>query len=228
MKVIDLFSGLGGFSQAFVDRGHAVTRYDLDPQFKAVPHTVLADVLNLTADDLKGADIILASPPCTHFSIAAVYRHWPKGIPTEETLQQIELVKHTINIIEEANPTYWLLENPVGKLRTVIGKPAITQYWGCWGDNVLKPTDLWGKYPPVDWRPRSTATYEKAPRGSKKGVQGINLASFKKNPHSYIKPRDPALRALIPYDFSLAVCLAAEGKSMQTTLDKFTTLGVDE
>ena len=33
MKVLDLFSGLGGFSQAFKDRGHKVTTLDNNPEF---------------------------------------------------------------------------------------------------------------------------------------------------------------------------------------------------
>lgn len=221
MKVIDLFSGLGGFSEAFVTRGHNVIRYDNDSRFAEVPHTIIKDILELTADDLRGVDIILASPPCTHFSVAALYHHWPKGRPTIATLEQIELVKYTIQIIKEANPEYWILENPRGMLRRAIGKPAITQYWGNWGMNALKPTDLWGKLPPVEWRNKDCAQYEKAPRGSKKGVQGINISSFKGNKFSYNIPRDSALRALIPYDFSLAVCLAAEGNSPQRTITEW-------
>jgi len=39
MEVVDLFSGLGGFSQAFLDRGHEVERYDNNPKFSQVPNT---------------------------------------------------------------------------------------------------------------------------------------------------------------------------------------------
>lgn len=227
MKVYDLFSGLGGFSQAFVDRGHNVTRFEYDRKFAKVPHTIIKDVWDLTANDLRNADIILASPPCTHFSVAAVSRHWPKGEPTEATLQQIALVKHTLEIIEVANPKYWILENPRGMLRNVIGKPAITTYWAAWysmkdptvkeyGVWPKKPTDLWGRLPPIDWK--LPMIWQKAPRGSKLWVQGINAANFARNPFSYIMPRSPALRAIIPYDFSLAVCLAVEGNSPQQTL----------
>ena len=222
MEVIDLFSGLGGFSQAFVDRGHNIERYDLNERFKEVPHTTIKDVMELTPIDLEHADIILASPPCTHFSIAAVYHHWPKGTPTEATLQQIELVKHTVKLIKEVNPEYWILENPRGMLQKILGKPAITQYWGSWGMGCLKPTHLWGKLPPVDWRTRESARYEKAPRGSKKGIQGKTFWKHRRGFAWAIK-RNPAERALIPYDFSLAVCLAVEGNSPQSTLEDFIT-----
>ena len=206
MEVVDLFSGLGGFSQAFMDRGHKVERYDFDEKFKDIPHTTIKDVLELTPIDLEHADIILASPPCNHFSIASVYHHWPKGEPTEATLEQIKLVKHTACIIKEADAEHDIMENPRGKMRDprVLGKPDMTTFWGAWGATWLKPTDLWGKLPPIDWRSKDCATWEKAPRGSKKGIQG--------------QVGNPALRALIPYDFSLAVCLAAEGNSLQETL----------
>ena len=208
MKCIDLFSGLGGFSQAFLDRRHDVLRVDNNDRFKDIPFTVITDVLMLTAENLKNTDIILASPPCTHFSFAAVTkngsRHWPKGIPTKATLEQIELVKHTIRIIKAAEPKYWILENPRGRLRKVIGAPAMTTYWAAWGTPYLKPTHLWGNLPPIDWK--QPMKWDSNPSGGVgSGIDG---------PY----PRDPAKRALIPYEFSLAVCLAAEGLSAQETL----------
>ena len=203
MKVIDLFSGLGGFSQAFVDKGHDVTRYEYDERFKDVPYTIIEDVLNLWSSDLTGADIILASPPCQHFSVAAVYHHWKNGEPTAATLEQIELVKHTIKIIKEAAPKYWMLENPRGMLRRVLGKPNKFIYMAAYGKKSKKPTDLWGIFPPIDWL--EPFVWEKAPRGSDSGTQNNALT--------------PAERALIPYDFSMAVCLAAEGNSQQETLE---------
>lgn len=203
MKVLDLFSGLGGFSQAFLDRGHDVTRYEYDERFKEVSCTIIKDVWDLTSGDLKDADIILASPPCNHFSIASVYVHWIRGEPTEETKEQIRLVKHTVNIIARANPKYWMLENPRGMLRRVLGKPDKYIPMCAYGKTAYKPTDLWGNFPPVEWK--SPLKWEKAPRGAKTGTQDNSLT--------------PAERALIPYDFSLAVCLAVEGNSPQQTLE---------
>ena len=202
MKVLDLFSGLGGFSQAFLDRGHDVIRYEVNPRFKDVPNTIIKDVWNLTPDDLKGADVILASPPCTHFSIAAVRWHWPSGKPSERTLEQIALVKHTIHIIIEADPVYWVLENPRGMLRHVLGPPVVTTYWAAWGMPYLKPTDLWGKLPMLEWS---------------KPVTWVSLSE------KDLRSPDAAKRALIPYAFSQALCEAIEdGTGWQTSIDAFT------
>ena len=205
MRVIDLFSGLGGFSQAFVDRGHDVTRYEYDEQFKDIPYTIIKDIWYLTATDIRQSDIIIASPPCNHFSIAAVSHHWPDGIPTKATLEQIDLVRHTIALCRESCSTYWILENPTGMLRNVIGKPDKFIYLGAWSKKNKKPTDLWGKFPPIDWL--LPHKWIEAKRGSKTGVQDPSLS--------------PAERALIPYEFSLAVCLAAEGNSSQQTLGEY-------
>jgi len=51
--VIDLFSGLGGFSQAFLDRGHYVERYDFNPEFENIPNTIIKNVFDMSPIDLE-------------------------------------------------------------------------------------------------------------------------------------------------------------------------------
>ncbi|RLB76543.1 MAG: hypothetical protein DRH24_17720 [Deltaproteobacteria bacterium] len=242
LVVIDLCSGLGGFSQAFLDRGHRVTRYDNDPRFEAIPNTVIEDVFNLTAEDLREADIVLASPPCQVFSCAAAWRYWYNGRPKEDRREHVEnqiaLVKHIVKIIHGADPPYWVLENPRGLLRKVLGPPAVTTFWAAWGAPYLKPTDLWGKIPAIDWRiPRKwVSDTHGRHRGVQETVQQIRerykamrlegmgslaIWSRQRRQHSQdvreqykpLIPLDadgPALRSLIPYQFSLALCHAVE------------------
>jgi len=69
MRVLDLFSGLGGFSEAFKDRGHFVITFDIDPDFHA---DWVCDVGELNT--LPKADAILASPPCQCFSMMSLAR----------------------------------------------------------------------------------------------------------------------------------------------------------
>lgn len=75
MRVLDLFSGMGGWSQAFLDRGHTVLRIDNDSRFANVPHTALADILTSHLPTVGNWDVILASPPCQAFSLAASSTH---------------------------------------------------------------------------------------------------------------------------------------------------------
>lgn len=207
MKVLDLFSGLGGWSSAFLQRGHSVTTVDIEPRFKC---SLTADVLNLKAIDLGGAgtyDLILASPPCEAFSVASLGHHWMGGkeayVPrTDAARKAIVLTEHTVHLIRSLAPKAFLIENPRGMMRKLqvmqpLDRRTITycQY----GETRMKPTDLWGGFPSsLTFRPmckNGDPCHERAPRGAKTGTQGIKGA---------------AARAVIPYRLSEAVCLAME------------------
>jgi len=65
---IDLCSGLGGFSQAFEnDPEWEVVRIDVNPKFRP---TIVADVRYLPLREDLHPELLVASPPCEHFSIA--------------------------------------------------------------------------------------------------------------------------------------------------------------
>ena len=116
MKVLDLYSGLGGWSAAFKDRDHEVVT--LDNNYKFNP-TYTRDITQLTDLSQFGSfDIILASPPCQAFSIASVYLHWKGGVPDKAAQRSIALVKRTLMLIEMAQPKFWVMENPRGMLTT--------------------------------------------------------------------------------------------------------------
>lgn len=217
MKVLDLFSGLGGWSQAFKDRGHEVVTVDNEARFNP---TVCNDIMKVHAKPLEMMyghfDVILASPPCNCFSVMSISRHWNinKTPKDQATIDSIELVGHTIELILGLHPRFWILENPRGMMRNVLGMPSVTTYFGSWLDKetldlmksksgekhfhknyfVLKPTDLWGVLPKsVDWS--KPTKWVKASRGARTGTQGVKRAE---------------LRALIPYGLSLVVCIACE------------------
>lgn len=142
---VDLCSGLGGFSQAFIDAGWEVIRIDNDPKFKDVPNTMIADVCDLeTIKNIIGerkVNVVLASPPCERFSIAMPT--WPKkGIG-----KALSIVGACLEIIVELKPEYWMLENPKGRLRWFLGKPRQSIHLNSLGYRTLKPTDLWGNIP---------------------------------------------------------------------------------
>lgn len=138
---IDLCSGLGGFSQAFVDAGWEVIRIDHDEKFKNIPFTVIADVCDLEKiKDIVGereVDIIVASPPCERFCLGP---QWPKhGIG-----KALEIVGCCLELIVYFRPKHWVLENPKGRLRWFLSKPKTTIMQRDYGNTLPKPTDLWG------------------------------------------------------------------------------------
>jgi site-specific DNA-cytosine methylase len=151
MNVLDLFSGLGGWSASFKDRNHKVITLDIEPKFNP---TICKNILDVTAQDLKKYgqfDIILASPPCNCFSVASIRYYWKNKRPNDKTKESIKLIGHTIKLILELYPSFWILENPRGMMRHVLGKPSVTTYYAAYGLPYLKPTDLWGVLPNIEW-----------------------------------------------------------------------------
>ncbi|MFN4287552.1 MAG: DNA cytosine methyltransferase [Brevundimonas sp.] len=73
---IDLFCGLGGWTEGLLSEGWRVRGYDIeaheygDERYPA--ELVLADVMSLHGADLAEAELIVASPPCTEFSYMAM------------------------------------------------------------------------------------------------------------------------------------------------------------
>ena len=214
MKVLDLFSGLGGWSQAFKDRGHEVVTVDIEKRFNP---TICKDIMELTSKDFEQYgqfDVILASPPCNCFSIASVYRHWNKDgtSKSEEEIKSIRLVLHTICLIQSLRPKFWIMENPTGMLRKIIGLPHYNIAQCQYGRSVMKPTDLWGRLPSsfIAKKCRAGNTdHEKATRSSKNGIQGI-LSSLDKG-------MSVSERAMIPYGLSLVVCKSCENELEQNS-----------
>jgi len=237
MQVLDLFSGLEGWSAPFRERGHDVVTLDLDPKFGADHQVDFLTVDSLESLERSGRfDIVLASPPCDTFSTGSFRHHWrcettclrcarpmervggerwdhPENghLPLPERPYTFSpktgqakvgqaLVLHTLALIEDYEPKIWVMENPRALMRKIVPDEFIrtTVTWCQYGDTVMKPTDLWGGFPP-GFEARSCKNgdpcHEAAPRGAKTGTQG---------------KKDAAARGKIPYGLALEVCLAAE------------------
>lgn len=205
MIVFDFFAGTGSSTKAFEDAGHTVIKFELDEQFQADMHV---DIMNLTADALLQRfgrpDFIWASPPCTAFSVASIGRHWntdhtPK---TFAAVQSMKLVAHTRTLIEALDPRDgFVIENPRGKLRKLPMLDGLTRHtvtYCAYGDDRMKPTDLWTTV--KDWQPRPLCKngdpcHESAPRGAKTGTQGRGGAR---------------LRSMVPYELGEEILKAME------------------
>jgi DNA (cytosine-5)-methyltransferase 1 len=135
MKVLDLFSGAGGFSSGFVRMSGSHLAVDIDPvalQTYSLNYppakTLQKDVGSLHSIELErelgGApDIVIASPPCEEFSqanpdsaVSAAERIYGTGTA--------RLVLDTIRIIGDLSPKVFLIEN-VAALIKAGGKEIV-------------------------------------------------------------------------------------------------------
>ncbi len=148
---LDLFSGFGGASEAFVqDLDHwSVLRIDNNPLLGGVPFTVIDDIENI-ANNIFGPqnikekiDVIWASPPCTEFSLGY---NSPRSIAGRNGIAyepNMELLNASLKIIEIVKPKFWIIENVVGSIRyfrELLGEPR----------QIIGPYVLWGNFPLLD------------------------------------------------------------------------------
>ena len=84
---------------------------------------------------------VIANPVCTEFSTA---RSDGKARNPEEGMK---LVIECQRIIKEANPTFWVIENPArGVLRHYLGEPRYKYEPWWYGSPWTKQTALWGNF----------------------------------------------------------------------------------
>ena len=75
-KAVDLFCGLGGWTEGLIAEGYAVTGYDIEAHEygdqKYPAKLVLRDVLTIHGSEFNDAALIVASPPCQAYSYMAM------------------------------------------------------------------------------------------------------------------------------------------------------------
>jgi len=82
---IDLFCGLGGWTDGLLAEGYDVVGFDIEQHIygdKRYPaQLVIQDVLTLHGSQFKGAALIVASPPCQGYSYRAMPWKRAKALP---------------------------------------------------------------------------------------------------------------------------------------------------
>jgi len=156
MKVLDLCSGLGGFSEAFIAAGHNVLRIDNNPLLSNVAETKLMCIFEFRdwieenlGHAFEDIDVILFSPPCYEFSLAfnaprAIHSRESPGIPYEPDMS---IFHCGLDIIRMLKPKCWVLENVRGAspyFSEVIGNPRqINDAYFFWGNfPSFRPADF--------------------------------------------------------------------------------------
>ena len=193
-KVLELFSGSRSIGKVAEKNGCEVFSVDN----VAYPNTNwVGDILDFDYFATEIPDVIWASCPCTDFSVACIGKKWVSGTEfTPKTdLLGIKLFEKTLEIIKyylELNPNLiWWVENPRGKMRKAphwktIPHTRHTVMYCQYGDNRMKPTDLWTnadgfvaktcknyKYDSTGNVLNRHCHHESAQRGSVSGTQGL-------------------------------------------------------
>ena len=115
MKIIDLFSGIGGFALGFQRAGFHFTEHyfsEIDKSaianykknFPNAKH--IGDITTIQPADIAGADIITFGSPCQDFSLAG-RREGLKG-------NKSSLIKKAITLIAHVRPSLFIWENVKG------------------------------------------------------------------------------------------------------------------
>lgn len=158
---IDLFSGLGGASSAFVDDERwRVLRLDNNPKLlEFAPDTVMCDIadtdatLRIIDEWLQGMVaehgpcrrlVVWASPPCIEFSQAFSAPRPTARREGRHFEPSMACVTATQILIEELMPEVWFVENVAGAVHDF--EPIFGHYRQRHG-----PFFLWGNFPFVDF-----------------------------------------------------------------------------
>ncbi len=174
--ILDLCGGTGKWSEPYKDAGYDVRvvtmpKYDLFTYFE----------YSYFINNIYG---ILFAPTCTMFSLARTTAKTPRDLKGG-----MKLVDRGMYIIQNVmtNPgntlKFWAMENPVGYLRKVIGKPPLTFNPMDYGANYSKRTDLWGYYNMPKKNKYIMTEQEKA-------LCSVNNRELPKLPNGYILPND--------------------------------------
>jgi site-specific DNA-cytosine methylase len=110
LTVLDLFCGMGGWSEPFIEDRDEVWGIDIkDYGYRG--KLIQEDIRNLDGYSFTDMDLIIGSPPCNEFSIARSWDlAWP-GRKERDPEAGLKLVAEFQRFVKEAQPRFWAWEN---------------------------------------------------------------------------------------------------------------------
>lgn len=179
--ILDLCGGTGSWSKPYRDAGYDVRLVTLLEQ----------DVRTyLPPANVHG---ILAAPPCTEFAVSGA--RWWAGKDPALLDEAVEIARACLGIVAIANPRWWAIENPIGRIREMVpelGPPLLTFDPCDYGDGYTKRTQVFGHFRPpfklaLVAAPDRTYIHHQPPGPRRQEVRsatppGFAAAFFKANP----------------------------------------------
>lgn len=199
MRMIDVFSGFGGQSEAMLNHGWEVKRIDNNMLLNMVPNITIQDAqsfldeckLLVEAYGLPYLDYLHFSPPCLEFSNAYNSPKTRASRNGEEYKPSLDLIYICLEIIDTLKPRFWSIENVLGAV------PYFEPILGPYRQHI-GPYYYWGTFPlvsmPKDWRPPKKNESDPGPSN----------------------PLRANFRAIIPYEISNAFRCAIESQLQLT------------
>lgn len=145
--LIEFFSGTKTLSNTFKSHGWKTLTIDIN---KELEPDLCLDILHFKPDilppDFKKPSVLWFSPPCTHFTVMQINKHFKNGKPaSSKVFLSLALAYKCLEIIKQLKPTYYFIENPRGMLRKIDFMqelPRKTVTYCQYGENYQKPTDI--------------------------------------------------------------------------------------
>lgn len=170
---IDLFCGLGGWTEGLLSEGWDVLGFDIerhqygDHEYPA--QLVLQDVLTLHGSQFKTADLIVASPPCQAYSYRAMPWKRAKALPPPDNTLFESCFRIQKEACEAAGRHIPLIVENVRGAQKWVGR-ARWNYGSfyLWGDvpALMPPVKRHAKNPGLNWSAHQDPDYRTSGKGA--------------------------------------------------------------
>ena len=185
--VLELFCGLGGWTQAWADcpKNHIIIGTDIKDYGFKHGKFIKSDIKNLNEDSFPKIDFVLTSPPCGKFSNFSFLVQKVHGIKRDPYGKGLNLVYESNRLIEQLKRKNknikYVMENVSNMEKYYQVKPSLRFRMNAAGRRTLWSNIKFDELMPFDYRGSFNVRFSR----DKNGVQKSN-----------------AQRALIPYVFS--------------------------
>jgi len=133
----DLTGGTGAWSEFYRRAGYKVVNITL-PEYDITDEKTIKYCISLNPYG------ILFAPPCTVWAGSGA--RWWADRTSDEIFKATRILIAGLRIIYNSKPKFWALENPVGKMRYLLGEPKLIFNPCDYGDPYTKKTLLWGNF----------------------------------------------------------------------------------